>query len=847
MCTLLWLRMILQIRGTKTFGPLIVIFLVSIKGVLKYVILFLIITFGYSCCAYLVFYRIDGFYYQNPFYCFIYFFLLSLGGDPSYDSYSQLFSEKPYIPYLGGLFIVLVMILNVIVFFNLIIALLSNIFETYQNYSLQLYIQKKIDIRKKYYDDEERFNSLLVSYFPFNILTFPLGLGLLFMVDKSRTKKINKLIMYINYSFYAFFYTIIFSLLTLILIPFSFMKISYSKFVQIFVDEIQQYFKAYKIMSFLFFLMFGLIYQIKSFVIDIVLFFKDLWKKKIPLVTDMENLGKYSIKKELLKLIMKMIKMNDSNNSNNSNNNLQLGFGKNSFSSNIFGGLIKENIKDIINNTPSNNEKNNKNEEPTKISMSLENFLFLLSKQLDPNAEKKYKEKLNILDYCIGNEDINKKQKEKSEQNNANDQVASGNNFNFNMNNLNYSPIFEKQGFDYEDFVDYLFNFCDDKYIIDITNMINIVSTGLKTYEIRLFYANISDKNYKNYTTKKQLLFFEKIDSIMKKEQPNKLEKKMTIKAMVIEMKESENKERNISSQNFNSNIGDISETKNLYENNLNNNNLLIKNNSKQNFEKNNSINKKYTLLEDKKPELTSDVKEKFGKLLKTKEIMNKIKYDKKIQKNKNLFELPDTLFIPLITRTCVDSFYNDLKEFQNDLSKKISENIIKNQKYLEEILKEKNSHANNEIPISKEKMENKPPLGDLMNRLKNKSKSKYNINQELKTGEMSNNYNLNNNDLKLNKERNIIDYDKLENYDKFVIQNLDRRINNLEEKMDQLLFMTQKIFQKIDIKESYNNFNEEVSHEEVYRSSQAQNSYRSASTIKIDKYDEINYDGIEQ
>ena len=499
MCGLLWLRLILLIRGTKTFGPLIVIFLVSLKGVTKYVMLFLLVTFAYSCCAYLLFYRISGYYYQNPFYCFIYFFLISLGGEPSFDSYSSLAGDKPYIPFLGGVFLVGVLILNVIVFFNLIIALLSNIFETFKNYSLQLYIQKKLEIRKKYYDEDERFNSLLISYFPFNILTFPFGLSLLFMVDKARTKKLNKFIKYINYCFYAFFYTVFFSLITFILLPFTFLKICYSKFVQIFVDEIQQYFKAYKIISFLFYCFFGFIFQIKSYFNDIFAFFVELWKKKIPLTTDMENVGKYSIQRDILNIIMKMMKQNHKNDA------------------------FSQNIK-----------------------ISLEKFIMLISKQLDSNADIKYTEKLRFEDYNIEKEIFKKSENEE-------------NNFNLNNNFSKYSPIFQKQGYRFNEILDYLYNLCDDRLTVDITNIKNIIRTGIKTNEIRLFYANISDKNYKNYTSKKQLLFFNKIDTVLKIE--NKI------------LNDIKNK---ISKTKTQGNLEDITETKILNENkNINFTNLV--------------------------------------------------------------------------------------------------------------------------------------------------------------------------------------------------------------------------------------------------------------------------------
>lgn len=901
MCGFLWVRFILLIRGTKTFGPLIVIFLVSLKGVVKYVALFLLVTFAYSCCAYLVFYRIEGYYFKNPFYCFIYFFSLSLGGDLEYDSFSILSTEKPYIPFLGGIFIVTVLILNVIVFFNLIIALLSNIFETYKNYSLQLYIQKKLEIRKKYYDDEERFNSLLVSYFPFNILTFPLGFVLLFMSDKTKTKKINKLIMYINYSFYAFFYTFGFALLTFILLPFTFIKICYSKFVQIFVDEIQQYFKAYKVISFLFYIIFGMFFQLKSFSFDIVIFFKELWKKRIPLTTDAENIGKYSIKTQLLKIIVRMVKKTGKNNNlvanNNNNSNLN---GNNSYN---FAGNLSPSGQNLgqnltLGNNSNFNKDNNNNKENNNgtdintglLKVSLEKFLFLLSKQLDPNADKKYKENLNIYDYNVEKETNQRNKFNPSnmpsgdllDEDAESNRIALETGFNFNSNYLSYSPIFERQGYNYTDILDYLFNFCDEKYNIDIPTLINIVCTGLKVYEIRLFYANISDKNYNNYTAKKQQIFFGKIDTVMRKETQKILDRKKTtqkisnfavktlktlktvktLKALktVKSFKETEKEEKAYkenASQNATSNAVDFTESKNLYENNLKYLNNQASESNLINFNNANNNSNVYNdgkqgFLESKKTGLKGDIKRVFSKFFLGGKKPGEKNYLQKIEKSKNLFELPETLSIPLITRNCVVSFYNDLKEYQNDLSKKISENILKNQKYLEEIIKEKkNSNSDNKKHTTKDK-QNKGLLGGFLNKQKEKMNIKIN---EKKAIELADNKIRNNNNKDLTYDINTvkteeykskifkdsIDPNKLENLDKAIYENFDNRISSLEEKMEKLIFMTERIFNSIEKKENSLISRDNSIDDNYGKADEVSN--RSASTMKIEKfYGQMNF-----
>ncbi len=282
------------------------------------------------------------------------------------------------------------------------------------------------------------------------------------------------------------------------------------------------------------------------------------------------------------------------------------------------------------------------------------------------------------------------------------------------------------------------------------------------------------------------------------------------------------NEKDRINSNLMTSNVGEVSETNNLNDklNTFKNLNILKTKEKVTNSlnENKNSSNMEKNRTKDK--------------------IKSNKKYLKKIEKNKKLFELPSILVIPIITRACVVSFYNDLKEYQNDLSKKISENILKNQKYLEEIVKDKKS-SNYNIKDSSNKKEKKPILPNFStkqkNDLKNSLVSKV-VNEEIK-------YSKNINEIKM---INSIDYEKLETTcDKSVIQNLDKRIHNLEEKMEKLLNMTEKMFNLIQKREILSDSQPESMNESLCQSEE--NTDRSASTIKIDKYGQINYDDISQ
>ena len=108
--------------------------------------------------------------------------------------------------------------------------------------------------------------------FPFDVITLPFAVVLLFIKNNKKAETLNKIILKIHFYMYAVMYIIIYSLVTAILTPFIYLKVLVAKFLQLFVDEIQQYYLAYKIMSFGLYIGFRVILQAQTFIVDLVVF-----------------------------------------------------------------------------------------------------------------------------------------------------------------------------------------------------------------------------------------------------------------------------------------------------------------------------------------------------------------------------------------------------------------------------------------------------------------------------------------------------------------------------------------------------------------------------------------------
>jgi hypothetical protein len=101
-------------------------------------------------------------------------------------------------PYVGKAFLVIVLMMNLVLLLNLIIAILSNTFMIFEPKSLSLYYDGVID-NISMYKYSKGFGALICGSPPFNILVVPfLPLYIFYSIEK--LKVINKYLMWYVYS-----------------------------------------------------------------------------------------------------------------------------------------------------------------------------------------------------------------------------------------------------------------------------------------------------------------------------------------------------------------------------------------------------------------------------------------------------------------------------------------------------------------------------------------------------------------------------------------------------------------------------------------------------------------------
>jgi hypothetical protein len=450
-CIFLWLKLILMVRGTKTFGSVIVIYFLAIKGIITYIIIFLISVIGFSAIGSMILYTTDtGKTYKNMFYTFMKYFFISTSESPDFVPYSTDYLEiaYPYLPYLSGVFFGIIMVVNTIVMVNLIIAVLTNIYDRNYNNAIQMLIQKRFEIKKKFSCDDERYDSLLVNVYPFNLFSFPLAMCFLCVKTPTTINKFNLVILRFNFWVFGVIYILLFSLVTLLLVPFTYIKITFCKFVQIFVKDIQNYLVIYKVFNFLLYIVCGILLQLAIWFMDIIIFCIELEKQNIPLATENENIGRYSLNQLVLKLIRKLRCQ--------------------------FDGEIK---------------------------IPIDRFIRIVDKLLneEDNAQTTIEDML--YSYSIDNK---RKGSEKDTS--------------FSIFNNDLIKRYESKGINYLAFIDFLDNFVDEKDIINLNLLIDMLDINYVGAKIREYYKGIAEGNQINLS-QKQFQFLYRVETYMKNEQ----------------------------------------------------------------------------------------------------------------------------------------------------------------------------------------------------------------------------------------------------------------------------------------------------------------------------------------
>jgi hypothetical protein len=262
-----WLKIFFLLRLTRTFGPMIKIIMAMVVEMITFICIWSLQLLFFACVGTLLFGELDA--YKNFVDAFIMLLETSLG-QWDLTIYDHLLLGK----YIGIIFHVIVLMMNLVMLLNLIIAILANIYKVYEPKSLALYYGGIIASIPMYKYNKE-FGALICGQPPFNAMIFPFVPGYFFMRCQENLIKYSQMLMHLLFAPIAFSCFVIFLVFNALLIPIAYLVSIMFKFNILFKD--MQRSSLDVILEIIFFLIFGIPMLTISYFIDAFWFTRHLY------------------------------------------------------------------------------------------------------------------------------------------------------------------------------------------------------------------------------------------------------------------------------------------------------------------------------------------------------------------------------------------------------------------------------------------------------------------------------------------------------------------------------------------------------------------------------------------
>ena len=220
-----WVRLILMLKLTSTFGPLITIMTMMFKDLTIFFVLFSIELIAFSCIGLLSFGALPE--YRDITSTLIMMLETSMGAwDLTiYDSVTP--PEKRA---LGKVFHLFVMCVNMLLLLNLIIAIMTDTYAYYNSLRRGLFSRNIIEAVPSYQNDK-RYGALISAFPPFNLISMLfLPLMLVLKEDRASLKSFNLAICKVIYSPILVISSLFFFSASLLMAPFAYCKMVIFKY-----------------------------------------------------------------------------------------------------------------------------------------------------------------------------------------------------------------------------------------------------------------------------------------------------------------------------------------------------------------------------------------------------------------------------------------------------------------------------------------------------------------------------------------------------------------------------------------------------------------------------------------
>jgi len=214
---LFWMRLLMMLRLTLTFGPLLSITQAMMQNMMAFFGIYIIQLISFSCVGMLLFAQVPV--YRNLFSTFMMLFETSFG---AFDLtiYDDLSPRKKY---LGIAFHSFCIIANLLVLLNLVIAIMADAYSYLSEKKLGVYFTGVIELISTYENDNQ-YGVLVCPQAPFNMVTLPFLPFFAFSKNSKLLTKLNSFLCRLVYLPLILLLAIVFAVCNLLLIPFAYCK-----------------------------------------------------------------------------------------------------------------------------------------------------------------------------------------------------------------------------------------------------------------------------------------------------------------------------------------------------------------------------------------------------------------------------------------------------------------------------------------------------------------------------------------------------------------------------------------------------------------------------------------------
>ena len=209
-----FLRLLISLEVSRTFGPMIKILGTMFVDVVVFLVLFATIFLIFLAIGQLLFEELNEF--TSPIDTAKTLFTIWFGG----FAYSVFNTLSNSLRIAGYIYLTVFIFFVAIVLINFLIAILSNTYEILKDVSNGLYLRRVLQLRQVY-DYNRLYSSIIFATPPLNflsIVTFPLTLYM-------KSRKFNRIILIIQYIPICVISVLLFSIISLLISPLSYMLI----------------------------------------------------------------------------------------------------------------------------------------------------------------------------------------------------------------------------------------------------------------------------------------------------------------------------------------------------------------------------------------------------------------------------------------------------------------------------------------------------------------------------------------------------------------------------------------------------------------------------------------------